>query len=101
MATYKVIKLFTDLKDGGHRYNVGDPYPREGVEVSDERIAELSGSNNRQKTPLIKEAVSEAKAPAEETEAVNDEETETVNVNTVAEEADEKPKRGSRKKKEN
>ena len=89
---YKVIKLFTDLKDGGHRYNVGDPYPREGVEVSDERIAELSGSNNRQKTPLIKEVVSEEKAPAEDTEAVNDE--------AVAEEADEKPKpRTPRKKK--
>ena len=90
---YKVIKYFTDLKDNGHRYKEGDAYPREGVEVSEKRIAELSGSNNRQKTPLIKEVVSRAKAPAKETEAVND--------NTVAEEADEKPKRGSRKKKEN
>ena len=52
---YKVIKYFTDLQDGNHPYNVGDVFPREGVEVSDGRIAELAGSNNLQKTPLIAE----------------------------------------------
>lgn len=50
---YKVIKYFTDLKDGRHAYNVGDTYPRQGVKASDERIAELSGKNNLQKEPLI------------------------------------------------
>lgn len=52
---YKVIKLFTDLQDNGHRYEVGDEYPRLGLKPSLARIAELSGSNNRQKTPLIVE----------------------------------------------
>ena len=52
---YKVIKLFTDLQDNGHRYEVGDEYPRLGLKPSLARIAELSGSNNRQKTPRIVE----------------------------------------------
>jgi hypothetical protein len=51
----KVIKYFTDLKDNGYAYNVGDTYPRKGLEVSDERIAELSGHENKQGTPLIEE----------------------------------------------
>lgn len=52
---YKVIKLFTDLQDNGHKYEVGDEYPRLGLKPSLARIAELSGSDNRQKTPLIVE----------------------------------------------
>ena len=52
---YKVIKYFTDLQDGNRPYNVGDVFPRDGVEASEERIAELAGSNNLQKTPLIAE----------------------------------------------
>lgn len=50
---YKVIKFFNDLQDSCHPYNVGDVYPREGAETTDERIAELSGSNNKQGKPLI------------------------------------------------
>lgn len=50
---YKVIHYFTDLQDNRHPYNVGDVYPRAGVETTDERIAELSGSNNKQGKPLI------------------------------------------------
>lgn len=52
---YKVIKLFTDLQDDNYRYEVGDEYPRLGLKPSLARIKELSGSNNKQKTPLIKE----------------------------------------------
>lgn len=52
---YKVIRLFTDLQDSGHRYEVGDEYPRLGLKPSLARIAELSGSENKQKTPLIVE----------------------------------------------
>lgn len=74
---YKVIKLFTDLQDSGHKYEVGDEYPRLGLKPSLARIAELSGSDNRQKTPLI------------------------VEVDDLAEkqEADNKPKRKTSKKK--
>lgn len=51
---YEVIRFFTDLQDNGYPYNPGDIFPREGMEASEERIAELSGSNNRQHKPLIK-----------------------------------------------
>jgi hypothetical protein len=51
---YKVIKHFLDLQDSNYPYQVGDIYPHTGLTVSDERIAELSGSENRQGTPLIK-----------------------------------------------
>lgn len=50
---YKVIKLFTDLHDNDYLYNVGDTFPRKGITVTDERIAELAGSNNKQHIPLI------------------------------------------------
>lgn len=54
MAKYEVIKYFTDLQDNSHPYNVGDIFPRQGKDVTETRIAELSGSNNKQRTPLIK-----------------------------------------------
>lgn len=50
---YKVIKLFADLHDNNHVYNVGDTFPREGITVTEGRIAELAGSNNKQGVPLI------------------------------------------------
>ena len=53
---YKVIKFFHDLQDNKHAYNVGDVYPREGVTPTEERIAELSGSDNKQGCPLIEKA---------------------------------------------
>ncbi len=57
--TYKVIENFADLQDKQHVYLAGDTFPRKGVEVSDERIAELSGSNNRIGIPLIEKVVTE------------------------------------------
>lgn len=53
MAAYKVIRYFTDLKDNNHAYNVGDTYPRKGVELDEKRAAELAGSANKQGRPLI------------------------------------------------
>lgn len=50
---YKVVRYFTDLQDNGHPYKVGDAFPRNGLTVSKERLAELSGYNNKQRTPLI------------------------------------------------
>ena len=58
---YKVIKYFTDLQDGHYAYNVGDTYPRKGLNPSEERIAELSGSDNKQGVPLIKEVKQQRK----------------------------------------
>lgn len=50
---YKVIKFFTDLQDNNHPYDVGSEFPRSGVSVTEERLAELSGSDNKQGVPLI------------------------------------------------
>lgn len=50
---YKVIKYFTDLHDKDHPYNVGDTFPREGIKVTEGRLKELAGSDNKQGTPLI------------------------------------------------
>lgn len=45
MTEYKVVKAFTDLKDGNRRYEVGDTYPRNGIRVRQARIEELLGAN--------------------------------------------------------
>ena len=55
MIMYKVIKHFTDLHDNDYPYNVGDVFPRSGVEVTEGRIAELAGSDNKHGQPLIAE----------------------------------------------
>lgn len=51
---YKVIQYFTDLQDFNHPYKVGDIFPRLGMKVSEARLKELSGKNNKQGKPLIK-----------------------------------------------
>ncbi|MBG3873539.1 Rho termination factor N-terminal domain-containing protein [Staphylococcus sp. mip270_02] len=58
--TYEVIKYFTDLQDNDYEYNVGDIFPRDGLQVTDERLRELSTDENRQRVSLIK-PISEAK----------------------------------------
>lgn len=50
---YRVKVYFTDLQDNNHPYTEGDTYPRAGLEVSADRLAELSGSNNLRNIPLI------------------------------------------------
>lgn len=73
---YKVIKFFTDLQDGDYPYNVGDTFPRVGVEVTEGRLAELAGSDNLQGVPLIQlvEEAKEApkKSPAKRTKKTAD-----------------------------
>ena len=51
---YEVIHYFTDLQDNNYPYQAGDIFPRGGMKVSEERLKELSGSNNKQHKPLIK-----------------------------------------------
>lgn len=51
---YRVIHFFTDLQDFNHPYYEGDVFPRPGLKVTEERIMELAGSNNKQHKPLIK-----------------------------------------------
>ena len=58
---YKVIKSFTDLQDNNYAYYVGDTFPRNGVEVEAERIAELASDKNRLGIPLIEEVTEKPK----------------------------------------
>ena len=58
---YKVIKYFTDLQDNNYAYYVGDTFPRNGVEVGAERIAELASDKNLQGVPLIEEVAEKPK----------------------------------------
>jgi hypothetical protein len=50
---YQVIKPFRDLKDDSQNYRKGDTYPVKG-KVDQERLEELSGSDNAAGYPLIK-----------------------------------------------
>lgn len=63
--TYTVLTRFADLQDGNRIYEAGDEYPRPGLSVSAERLAELAGSDNRMGRPLIK-AVEQPKQAAVE-----------------------------------
>ena len=66
---YKVINFFTDLQDFNHPYKVGDVFPRQGMNVSEERLKELAGSRNKQGKPLIKKIEEEiAVEPIEKVE---------------------------------
>ena len=56
---YKALTAFTDLQDNNYRYQAGDIFPRRGIKVSDERIAELLSDNNRRHKPVIEEIVKE------------------------------------------
>lgn len=62
---YRVLRLFTDLQDSSYLYHEGDIYPRDGISVTESRIAELSSNNNKRHVPLIikVEEVSEKEHP--------------------------------------
>lgn len=64
MAKYRVIEFFTDLQDNDYPYNAGDVFPRKGKSVTADRIAELSGTQNKRGVALIEE-VRGAKETAE------------------------------------
>ena len=51
--SYIVIERFADLQDNNRIYEAGDDYPRPGLDVTPERLAELAGSDNRTGKPLI------------------------------------------------
>lgn len=50
---YESIKEWRDLEDK-HLYNAGDKYPHDGRKISPERIAELSGTQNKAGFALIR-----------------------------------------------
>lgn len=88
---YKVVRYFTDLQDNDHEYNVGDTFPRIGLEVTDERLAELASVENKQGVVLIEKVAEETPVAAEEAEVVK----------KATEQVDDKPStKKPRKKKE-
>lgn len=50
---FVVVTDFTDRIDK-HIYRAGDEYPRPGVDVSEERVAELTSTDNLRGEVLIK-----------------------------------------------
>lgn len=84
---YKVIKYFKDAKDNNRAYRPGESYPREGLEVSEERLKELSTTNNRRGVAVIEAEKPKPKKvePKEEPKAEPEAETQ------------EKPKRRKKK----
>ncbi|MBM6630302.1 hypothetical protein JTF04_11455 [Mammaliicoccus vitulinus] len=52
---YEVVHHFEDLQDNSKAYQVGDTFPKPAnKKVSQERLAELSGKDNKQGKVLIK-----------------------------------------------
>lgn len=50
---------WVDLQDNNYKYKQGDIYPREGLEVSEERIKELSTIKNKLGEVLIQKVENE------------------------------------------
>ena len=67
---YKVIKHFVDLQDNNYKYDVGDTYPRKGLNVLQSRINELASDKNKQKTPLIEEIPEVEEKPKKKSKSV-------------------------------
>lgn len=61
---YVAILRFADLQDHNRIYEAGETYPRPGFDVSAERLAELEGSDNLARKPLIKR-VEASESPVE------------------------------------
>lgn len=94
---YRVLEYFTDLQDDGYAYHEGDTFPREGVEVTEDRIKELSTRANKRGIPLI-EAIADKKIPKK---AVSEVTGEPVEEKTdVSPSESEKPKKRARKTQE-
>ena len=55
MKQYIVIKDFSDIQEDRHVYHAGDTFPRMGLEVSEERVAELASRDNKRGEILIAE----------------------------------------------
>ena len=94
---YKVVKLFTDLQDSNHLYEVGDEYPRLGLNPGLARIEELKGPNNKQGVPLIEE-VPDFEADKEEEKPTEEQEEEKTGAEPAPKEKPVEPKKSGAKK---
>lgn len=73
--TFLVIAPFVDLEDGHHIYCKGDIYPREGLNVSDERIMQLLSTQNKARKSFLERV---AEQTNEESSVVENKTVETV-----------------------
>lgn len=96
--SYRVLVRFRDLQDNRYIYNVGDKFPRVGLNVSDARIEELSTTKNRRGVRLIKRVSEEntSRNALPLTEEVP-QEVQTGESPSKESEAKEKPKKTPRK----
>lgn len=98
--SYFVLTRFADLQDHNRIYEAGDEYPRPGLVVSPQRMAQLAGSDNRAGYPLIVDADAECEncaidgqnAPQDAAETAREEEP------AKPEKPAEKPARGRKKR---
>lgn len=70
---YKVISAFSDLKDSGYSYRVGDIYPHDGYTASENRIKELSTNANLRGIALIEEVRSDGETEQDKPAGVENE----------------------------
>lgn len=74
MKQYVVVKDFSDIQDDLHVYHAGDTFPRMGLEVSEERVAELASKDNKRGEILIEAMNAEQEGSQEpEIRSVSDE----------------------------
>lgn len=50
---YRVIEQFADLQDDKYVYELGMIYPRKGYTPTEDRMKELSGTDNKIGKPVI------------------------------------------------
>lgn len=83
-------KPWHDLQDDRYVYKQGDTFPREGLEVSEERIKELSTINNKLGEVLIQKVEIEEDSKEVETVVEDEatEETENIETNNAEESTD-------------
>lgn len=63
---YEVIKAFADREDKNRSYKIGDKYPREGLEPSEERIGFLMSYETTLGEPVIAEVKEDTEEEKEE-----------------------------------
>ncbi|PKE70973.1 hypothetical protein CW662_00285 [Macrococcoides caseolyticum] len=78
--TGTTLTYWEDLKDGNRPYNTGDPFPHEDVkyEVTDDRMYELSSTENKRELKLIELNEVTEEVAEEVAEPVNEFEDKTV-----------------------
>lgn len=79
MIKYVALERFADLQDDKRIYDVGEIYPRVGLNVSEDRLVALSTSQNGANRPLIKKvSIEEAKVVKSDAQDVTEANVEKV-----------------------